>query len=381
MIYKNSTCVGYEVDFIGVSKENASKDADAICFRWKMSDDTYKIGVYDAGFQAHGKAMVQHINKYYFDDENEDLVRDDKLIDYVFVSHPHNDHAGGIPEIIENFSIGCIYMNRPWLYTEELLESSNSDGRTTRKSLEKELLEDFLYVSKIEKLAGEYGIEIKEAFAGTEIEDGLLKIFSPQKDFYLEKIIESNKTKRIRSVADSCILTEMVKSVNFNAIESWDDETLGDDHAGTDAENETSIVLYGFKNKGGMLLTGDAGVEALSNADIQAAYDNIFIEDDVNFVEIPHHGGRHNVTTYLMDRIFGKPVGENETPEKTAYVSVADGSDHPRKVVVNAFIRRGFKVFKTTSGVRRHREGDMPNREGFSSSTDKLIFSKWVEEW
>ena len=150
--YKNK-CMAYEVDFIGVPRKDAEKDADAICFRWKLEDGTYKIGVYDAGFQAHGKAMVRHINKYYFADENDFMDKKDKVIDYVFVSHPHNDHTGGIPEILENFTIGCIYMNRPWLYIPELLEIGGKDGRTTENSLESELHDDFHYVDEIEKLA------------------------------------------------------------------------------------------------------------------------------------------------------------------------------------------------------------------------------------
>lgn len=381
MNINNLNCTAYEIDFIGVPRDKASKDADAICFRWKSSDGSCKTGVYDAGFQAHGEAMVGHINEYYFNDEYGLLGRNEKHIDYVFVSHPHNDHSSGIPEILNNFSVGAIYMNRPWLYTSELMEMADTDGRTTEHSLKVELREDFPYVNEIEKLADTLGIEIREAFAGTAIEGGILRILSPGRERYLSKIVESRKTKRISAMTDSCALAEQAKSGGFYVCETWDEETLGDDHAGTDAENETSIILYGFKNTGGMLLVGDAGTESLQEAGIQAANNNIILEDDVKFTEIPHHGGRHNVTTSVMDMLFGCPGREDGERNKTAYVSVAEGSDHPRRVVVNAFIRRGFQVYKTKDGVRCYQCGGMPERKDFSISTDHILFSNKVEEW
>ena len=38
----------YEIDFIGLNKE--TKDATAICMRWKNWDGSYTVGVFDGGF-------------------------------------------------------------------------------------------------------------------------------------------------------------------------------------------------------------------------------------------------------------------------------------------------------------------------------------------
>lgn len=379
-------CVAYEIDFIGIPESEASNDASAICFRWKMSDGTYKIGVYDAGFKAHGEAMVRHMNKYYFNDECGDKPREEKIIDYVFVSHAHNDHASGIPEIIENFHIGCIYMNMPWKYTSELMEMSYVDGRATMMTVEKELREDFRFINEIEESATKYKIQIKEAFSGLKIENGLFKVLSPHKDYYLEMLVNSKKTKRIQALKEATLLDELSKYLNeedgqSGEFEDWDTETLGDDHYNIDEENETSIVLYGFQRLGGVLLTGDAGVDALKHANVVAQVDNISLKDDLKFVEIPHHGGRHNVTTSLLNELFGEPIGKNDDPYRTAYVSVAENSDHPRNVVVNAFIRRGFEVYKTVGAIRCYKEGKMPDRYGYTLSNDAISFHHYVEKW
>ena len=45
----------YEIDFIGLSKE--TKDAAAICMRWKNWDDSYTVGVFDGGFTEYSEQL------------------------------------------------------------------------------------------------------------------------------------------------------------------------------------------------------------------------------------------------------------------------------------------------------------------------------------
>ena len=73
--------MAYEIDFIGVGADEATQDADAICLRWKYrinsnGNPQYKVGVVDGGFEAHGIAMINHMNRYYFDDEDNIMVTD-----------------------------------------------------------------------------------------------------------------------------------------------------------------------------------------------------------------------------------------------------------------------------------------------------------------
>ena len=90
----------YEIDFIGISKNKATQDADAISLRWKNDDGSYTVGVIDVGFGKHGKALVEHINQYYFDDEYNLLPKKDKIIDFIIVTHTDNDHTIGLPQLL-----------------------------------------------------------------------------------------------------------------------------------------------------------------------------------------------------------------------------------------------------------------------------------------
>jgi len=362
----------YEIDFIGVSKDKSSTNADAICFRWATSNG-YKIAVYDVGLKAHGEALVNHLNKYYFDDVENRLDRYEKKIDYLFISHPHQDHVMGIDSIIENFDVGTIYMNRPWLYREELETLYSNDGRATPNSIGNELYIDFSLIKHIEELADDYGIKIHEAFQGLSVENRL-HVLSPSKAFYLHKIAASTKTDRLDG--EMALTESVVAATRSNeVVETWNKETIREGES-TDAENETSIVLLGDMDEERFLLTGDAGNEALRES-IDYEY---YLSDIVYLYEVPHHGGRHNVSPSLLNDLLGPILAEGRTTKHIAVASVAEGSDHPKKMVVNAFTRRGVKVYTTAGSTFWHHYGDMPERKEFITA-EQLPFYKYVESW
>ena len=364
--------MAYEIDFIGVGDE-VKKDADAITIRWKDDNGDYKIAVYDGGLQAHGEKMVEHLNEYYFSDS------EDKIIDCVICSHSDLDHASGLKRILEEFEVKKLYMNRPWLYIDDVWDSV-SDGRITKESLCERLKKEYQYISDLEKMAEDKKIEICEAFQGKIIE-GQLEILSPSKEFYLELMIESNKTplekSNVHESAARKIVNKLVQYVK-NLIESWTDEKLRED-VETTSENEMSVVVLGKMDEENFLLTGDAGIRALDKAISYADEKDETIKDTVKFLQIPHHGGRHNVSPSILDRLIGEIVDEDETIGKTAFVSVAKDSDHPLQMVVNAFTRRGVKVYKTEGNIIHHHK-NMPAREGWSA-LEKLNFEEKVEEW
>ena len=153
---------------------------------------TYKIGVVDGGFEAHGDALVAHMNQYYFNDELNIKDITEKSVDFIVITHPDQDHTIGIKKVLENFSVKKIYMNRPWKYVDDLFDKVN-DGRITKESLARRLREKYKTIADIEDMAKEKNIPIYEAFEGAHIEDELL-ILSPEKQYYLSLLVSSEKT-------------------------------------------------------------------------------------------------------------------------------------------------------------------------------------------
>lgn len=378
--------MAYEIDYIGVKADKATKDADAICLRWKTGIalngmPIYKVGVIDGGFEAHGNAMIAHMNQYYFDDAEGVKSKEKKTIDFVVVTHPDQDHAIGLKQVLKAFDVKKIYMNRPWLYVDELFDKVN-DGRITKQSLREQLRNNYETIADIENIAEENKIPIYEAFEGTYVENEIL-ILSPEKQFYLDLLVESEKTPLQEQAAfnqDGLFgrIANAVKAYIVNKFEDWDIETLRENEE-TSAENETSVVLRGLVEGDGFLLTGDAGIRALNKAIDYMEQIGEDVISEISFYQIPHHGGRHNVSPSLLDRMVGQRVKKGATRNKTAYASVAEGSDHPLKMVTNAYIRRGVSTYETNGNTICHHCGQMPKR-GWTQL--KMIeFADYVEEW
>lgn len=361
--------MAYEIDFIGISEE--SKDSDAIAIRWKVDETKYKIGVYDGGIKAYGEALVNHLNQYYFSNQ------DNKVIDFIVCSHSDLDHASGLKNVIENFDVKALYMNRPWLYINDVWDKV-SDGRITKESLERRLKEKYKYIADLEELAEEKGIKIYEAFQG-EIIENKIKILSPTKEFYLDLMVESHKTPLVAE--NNSAVGKIFKSIYEyvrDLLESWSDEKLKED-VSTSAENEMSVVILGDMDEESFLLTGDVGIRGLDKSITYADRIGHAIIDNVTFIQIPHHGGRHNISPSILNRMIGEIVEEGESIGKTAFVSAGKNSDHPLQMVVNAFVRRGVKVYKTKGNIIHHHKG-MPERNGWVNLKE-LNFESEVEEW
>ena len=81
------------------------------------------------------------------------------------------------------------------------------------------------------------------------------------------------------------------------------------------------------------------------------------------FVQIPHHGSRRNVGPSVLTRLLGEKQLESDASRFSAFVSApADDETHPRRIVLNAFKRRGGKII-ATQGTNKIYYGGFPKRE------------------
>lgn len=339
---------GYEIDFLPVG--NGNKSGDAIAVRYGLPGN-YVVMVIDGGTKESGQALVDHVKQHY----------NTSRIDYAVNTHPDSDHASGLEVVLEQLTVGEVWVHRPWKHTEEILHWF-TDGRITDRSLAERLKDLLSHAYRLEELATNKGIPIFEPFAGSRI--GNFSVLSPTKDWYLELVPQFNKAPEAKPAgfAKSVMHTGLRA---FEKVASWVDEhwhleTLTEDGE-TSNENESSVILHGDFAGRGVLLTGDAGKQALGRAADQALALGLDLSA-ARFIQVPHHGSRRNVSPSILNRIVGPIVLKDAPPNKTAFVSASKESEtHPRKVVTNAFSRRGAVVHQT-KGLTKHHRFNMPSR-------------------
>lgn len=360
---------GYEIDFLPVG--NGDKSGDAIAIRYGTQGN-YKVMVVDGGTKESGQALVKHINQYYQTD----------YVDYVVNTHPDQDHASGLTEVLENLKVGELWIHRPWEHVKYIIDyikqnpDLNIDGRITEESLKKRFENEYYkYAKELELIANKKGIDIKEPYEGCEIGDFI--VLSPNKKWHLYNLIpNSDKTKEIQSTEDSKpnFLTLGLEKF-FSISETLGIETLRNSGE-TSRENESSIILYANFDDSGILLTGDAGNEALQKAYNFAIGIGINISQNLKFIQIPHHGSRRNVSPKILNQIIGV-IGEKEKESITAFVSAGkNDTNHPRRIVTNAFIRRGCKIIETKGSTTHHYHPNMPERKGWTIATPMPFYNE-----
>lgn len=353
---------GVEIDFLPVG--DGEHSGDAIAIRWR-EDGVDRVMVYDGGTKDYGKPLVDHVKNHYGADH----------VDYVVNSHPDNDHAGGLLYIVENISVGEVWMHRPWEYSADICHYFH-DGRITDNSLAERLKEKLSAAFELEQAAHNRGITIREPFAGCRI--GIFTVLSPTKERYVDELIpqfeKAPALKKAAAVIES-LFDKAVDAIGRLA-DAWDKEFLPETVT-TTAENESSAVLFAKVGERGMLLTGDAGIETLRAAAEYASTVGINLSAETTFVQIPHHGGRHNVSSETLNLIAGTPLPiQPDAPGRTAFVSAAaKAPKHPKRVVTNAFIRRGFRVVQTKGDAICHYFG-LPARANWGPAKVVPFYSE-----
>lgn len=323
----------FEIDFLDVETE---KSGDAIAIRYSLNGRT-RIHVTDGGFVGTGPTLVGHIREYYGNPSR---------IDSVVITHPDGDHAGGVRSLFEAFTIGELWMLRPWMYAAELLP--RFARYQSAENLAAHLRTVYPHIARLEELAQQYQVPILAPFQGVRV--GEFRVLAPTQSRYLDLIVESDKTPAARAAMSFSNVSRFVQNAISYVRSAWGDEVFPVDD--TSAENNMSVVQYANLCGKKVLLTADAGRAALLEAADFAPFVGLALPG-IDRIQVPHHGSRHNVSTEVLDRWLGPrlPVLKENC---TAIVSAAHADpDHPRNAVVRAFIHRGAKVISTESGTKR----------------------------
>ncbi|RWK65361.1 competence protein ComEC [Mesorhizobium sp.] len=351
----------YEVDFLPVGDSNG----DAICVRYERPNGSYAIHIIDGGYTDTGDTIIAHVEKYYGSPH---------FIDHVVLSHADDDHATGLIPVMRHFDVGALWMNRPWLHAADIIGSFH--GNYSVVGLAKEIRGSYPRLAELEDIANEKGVQIYDAFAGSHIGD--FKILAPTRDRYLKLIPEFSRTPESYAEAQKglgSIFADLVKKVS-QYVESWTTENLLDNPPKCTASNESSLVQQAIIDGRRILLTADAGPEALNEAADVATYFGVF--GTPNVVQIPHHGSRRNVTPTLLNRWLGLPIPEGLS-RGLAFCSVGKNkAEYPRKKVSNAFTRRGYEVIPTR-GFSRGSNWGMPIKPDWVSVSGEPFSYEYEE--
>ena len=327
-----------EIDFIEAG-DSDSGDAIAIRRRHNGLDAVYVV---DGGYADDGQQLVDHIRKYY---------GPSYCINHLVLTHPDADHASGLETVLREIRVDCLWMNRPWKHIGDLMPMFKH--YQDRNRLVARLRHDFPKVAELEEISIGMGIEIRDAFQGDAIEEFI--VLSPRRTTYLELVVESEKTP-VPATNWTAPLGESVSRA------AWGEENLKGDTEGTSAENETSIVLFADVCGKKVLLTGDAGVQALTEA-----YGSLVgmgkLTSPLDWFQVPHHGSRRNLSSSVLNAWLGSKLsGPSETSSSYAIISAnRKDHEHPKKAVVRALIHRGRSVYQT-DGTLCVRSGGAPDR-------------------
>jgi beta-lactamase superfamily II metal-dependent hydrolase len=366
-----------EIEFMPVG--TGSKAGDAIILRYGTPAD-FKLMLIDGGNADAGDAIVAHLKNYYGPG-----VR----LEHVLLTHSDADHASGLRTVLKEISVMNLWLHVPWLLAREAV-GLFGDTRWTPDGLQNYIKKEYDIISEIFDLATARGCKMFYPFQGADI--GPFHILSPSRHAYLHLLPQFERTPDPNKAAleaasmwvgKASFLQRAVDSATA-AIESWTTESWAHerlrDSGQTSASNESSVVLYGtFDNNRRILLTGDAGVRALNWSADYAVLAGLPLQQ-FSFVQIPHHGSRRNVGPSVLTKLLGPIQPEYASPRFVSFVSApADDSTHPRKIVLNAFKRRGGTIIATQGSSKVH-WGGFPVRPGYSSAVDLPFFTR-VEDY
>jgi beta-lactamase superfamily II metal-dependent hydrolase len=369
-----------EIEFLAVGA--GSKPGDAIIVRYG-EPNAYQLMLVDGGHAETGESLVSHLKKYFGNDVS---------LAHVVLTHSDADHASGLREVLREIPVGTLWLHIPWFLAEEARHLFK-DKRWTNDGLITAIKKEYDIISEIVDLAVAAKCKIYYPFQESII--GPFSVLSPSRHAYVhllpqfdktpdpdQALIESASMWLGKAAAPSPVaglLEKLVTKAQTWIDDKWGFEQLKDGGV-TSASNESSVVLYGdFGAERRVLLTGDAGINGLTWAADYADSCSLPLQK-FSFVQIPHHGSRRNVGPTILSRLLGEIQPEGSNARFEAFVSApADDDTHPRKMVLNAFMRRGGNVIPTQGRHIIH-YGGFPKRDDYVDATP-MSFSSKVEAY
>lgn len=297
-------------------------DADAIIIRHYIMENGVEkpyVILIDAGKIGDGKKLAKHLFNFF----------GSKHIDLAICTHPDSDHKDGFFDLMddENVSIDEFWLTDPaqYLTTEDIKYYKNNQNaekavraiwnKSTDSS--RNLIEELLC-----KCIEVYSVEADCSHPYLPI-----TVVAPDKHFYSEKVKDMVAKQGVKTY-DKSDTTPYDENA---AVDETAAKSVMDGCTDDSPTNASSIVLLYVPEEGKKyLFAGDATQESL-----QIAIDKYGL-CNIDFLKVPHHGSKHNMTTPIIDTL---------APKKS-YITASGSSKHPSSAVVYWLSKHG-DVFST----------------------------------
>lgn len=339
-----------EIDFLAVGDGERSGDAIALRFT-HPTEDRYAHVVIDAGYkrkdgEGDGDKLVAHVREHY----------GVGVIDLAIVTHPDGDHIGGMGQVLRG-----LVVRELWVHD---LAAHGGDSLPAAKA-----------VRDLAATAHAEGTAVREPWAGTVAFGGALRVLGPDRDYYNALVAEQLREQAPRK-ARELTLAEATRAKLEKFVSELSFEVPFFDK-GTSPRNNSSVVLSLDLDDRHAIFTGDAGVPALERAldELDAAPAP---KSGTRFVQVPHHGSRHNGSSALLDRLLGPKA---DLQQHAAFVSVvADAPKHPSPRIINGFQRRGFWTKSLLGQGQLLATPDAPDRPNWNPTPHDSPMDESLEE-
>lgn len=294
-----------------------STGGDAIAIKYVLPPSDPVVVCIDSGrTEEHAQALIATVRNVFGCD----------AIDILIVTHSDDDHAAGVLHLFEAIEVREIWINDP---RAAVTASAGTAVAVIGEADDRQII-------------------MRSALRGTCSNDGVVEIVGPDGAFYEELRPRLGAPNEVQA-------DPIVASAAVAELDTWEDERLVGTDSSTSATNSSSAITLLWVGDILCLFTGDAGVLAIGRA-AEALGSRRYEPSAANLVQVPHHGSKHNLDSATAEILAGMIVPEGQKwSSGQAFASCpADGSKgHPSHRVVNAFVRRGRKVF-TTAGSPFH---------------------------
>ena len=230
------------------------------------------------------------------------------IIDLMVLTHPDNDHIGGVEKVISSVFVKEVLADDPQIALDAFGPKLSGAGPAIRERLE----------------CVEKGAEVIRRLRSTrpvhtphpgQTFGRHLIVLGPSDDFW---------ASCMRGYVPPAVdLASLLGSPSADGLDVDDDAS---------PINQSSIVLGIETVDGKFLLPADAGQAALLS--VGRSY-NI---ERLKWLRVPHHGSRHNISTHLIQRM---------RPEIAVVSAAAGDADHPHDSVIRALNAVGTRVLGT----------------------------------